>query len=487
MGAARTSSRFDLVIIGLGSGGMVAAELAATLGLRVAAVERHRVGGDCLWTGCVPSKALLAAAHAADVVRHADRWGLTPHDPAVDLDAVFARIQAVQGAIAATDDDPERFAAMGVELVHGSARITGPTTVLVDGTHALEARTILVCTGSRPAEPAIPGLADVGYLTSETLWDVAAPPRSLVVLGGGPIGVEISQAFARLGAPVTVLQQGPTILPRDEPELVAALAAALARDGVEIRLGATVTEVRRLGPTTVCVTAEVGGTTTEHTAEAVFVAAGRTPNVEGLGLDDLSIGVGPTGITVDDHGRTAVPSIYAAGDVVGRDRFTHSAGHEAVLAVRTAFFPGAGRLPALVPWCTFTDPELAHAGLTVAEARARHGSGVEVWRLPLERNDRARTEAAIEGGIVLVTAKGRIVGAHVLAPQAGEIIHELVLAIHQGMKLTNLAGMVHIYPTLALGIGQLATEAAYRRAGRLGWLARLSARSSRRRRPAPAR
>lgn len=486
MGRARRSSRYDLVIIGLGSGGMVAAELAATLGLRVAAVERHRVGGDCLWTGCVPSKALLAAAHAADVVRHADRWGLAPHDPGVDLDAVFQRIRAVQGAIATTDDDPDRFAAMGVELVRGSARITGPTTVLVDGTRALEARTILVCTGSRPVMPAIPGLADVG-LTSETLWDVASPPRSLVVLGGGPIGVEIAQAFARLGAPVTVLQQGATILPRDEPELVAALSAALVRDGVEIHLGATATEVRRLDAATVCVTAEVDGATVAHTAEAVFVAAGRTPNVEGLGLDEVGVDVGATGITVDDHGRTAVPSIYAVGDVVGRYRFTHSAGHEAALAVRTAFFPGAGSRPELVPWCTFTDPELAHAGLTVAEARARNGERVEVWRLPLERNDRARTDATTEGAIVIVTAKGRIVGAHVLAPQAGDIIHELVLAIHQGMKLTDLAGMLHIYPTLALGIGQLATEAAYRRAGRLGWLARLSARSSRRRPPAPAR
>ncbi len=373
------AEQFDLVIVGMGSGGIVAAEFAATIGLRTAVVERGRFGGDCLWTGCVPSKALIAAARAAHTMRHADALGLPAVTPDVDLGAVLRRIRAVQAGIAATDDDPARFAAMGVTVMMGAARVTGPNEVTVDGERIIAARTILLCTGSRPAVPAIPGLEEAGFLTSETLWD-ADPPRSIVMIGSGPVVVELAQALARLGVAVSVFCGETSILPRDEPALAAALAGIIERDGVRLHTDAEVTSVERVSGGVV-VHARAGDEAVVATGDAVFVGVGRGPNMDELGLDSAGIDVGPEGIVVDDRGRTSVRSIYVAGDLAGRHLFTHSAGHEAVRAVRDAFFPGAGKVPSLVPWCTFTDPELAHAGLTVAEAEDRHGADIDVWRL----------------------------------------------------------------------------------------------------------
>lgn len=456
------------MIVGLGSGGMTAAELAARLRLRVVAIERDRVGGDCLWTGCVPSKALLASARAAHTMRHADRYGLPAVEPDIDTAEVWARIRQVQDRIAATDDNAERFERMGVEVVHGDATVTGPHEVTVDG-RTLTTRFVLLCTGSRPVVPDLLGLEDAGYLTSETVFELEAAPRSVVVVGGGPIGVELAQGLCRLGVRVTMLQRGPTILPRDEPALVGALHDVLGAEGVEVHVG--------VEPTSATVGAD--GARTVHaasgswSAEAVLVAVGRRPAVDGLGLEAIGVEVGADGVVVDDRSRTTVPSIYAAGDVAGRHRFTHAAAYEAVRAVRDAFFPGAGTAGAPVPWCTFTDPELAHAGLTSAEARERWGDRARVWRQDLDRNDRARADGAEAGAIVLVTdPKGTLVGAHVLAPAAGEVIHELALAVDRGMKLRDLASSVHVYPTVSTGIAQLAAEAAYERAGRLGWVAR---------------
>lgn len=464
--------QFDLVIVGMGSGGIVAAEFAATIGLRTAVVERGRFGGDCLWTGCVPSKALIAAARTAHAMRHADALGLPAVSLDVDLGAVLRRVRAVQAEIATTDDDPARFEAMGITVVVGTARVTGPIEVTVDGDRVIEARTILLCTGSRPAVPALPGLEEAGFLTSETLWE-ADPPRSIVMIGSGPVVVELAQALARLGVAVTVLCGEPSILPREEPDLAALLAGIIEGDGVRLYAGVDVTSVERAGDA-VTVHARAGDGPVVVTADAVFVGVGRVLNVDELDLAAAGIDVGPEGIAVDDRGRTSVRSIYVAGDLAGRHLFTHSAGHEAVRAVRDAFFPGAGKVPELVPWCTFSDPELAHAGLTVAEAEARHGADVDVWRLDLARNDRARTDATTNGAIVIVTAKSKVVGAHILAPAAGEMIHELVLAIQQGLTMSDLAGLVHVYPTLATGVGQLAAEAAYEKAQKLRWLVRRS-------------
>jgi pyruvate/2-oxoglutarate dehydrogenase complex dihydrolipoamide dehydrogenase (E3) component len=459
--------RFDLVIVGMGSGGMVAAEFAASLPIRVAVVERARVGGDCLWTGCVPSKALLASSKAAHTMRTADRFGLPSVDPEVDTEAVWKRVRAVQQEIASTDDDPARFEAMGVELVRGAARIVDPHTVAV-GERRLRTRFVLVCTGSRPAVPPMSGLVEAGFLTSETVFELERPPSSVAMIGGGPIAVELAQAFTRLGMRTTVLQRGPGILPRDEPALVSVLTDVLRRDGVDLRLDAVVERVTVEGGRKI-VHGTVAGEAVRVVADDVFVAVGRRPNVEGLGLEDLGVEVGPKGVVVDERMRTAVPSVYAAGDVAGRFLFTHAAGYEAVRAVRDMFFPGRGTASALVPWCTFTDPELAHAGLTSDEARDRHDK-VEVHRLDLSHSDRARADGHAEGAIIAITAKGRLVGAHVLAPSAGELIHELALGIHAGMTLSDLAGLIHVYPTLATSVGQLAAETAFAGAARYRWL-----------------
>lgn len=464
--------RYDLIIVGMGSGGMIAAEFAATLGLHTIVVERSRVGGDCLWTGCVPSKALLASAKVAHHMRSAGEFGLPSFDPEIDTGAVWGRIRRIQHEIAATDDSPDRFREeLGVEIVLGSsARVTGPHTVLT-GEREIEGRFILLCTGSRPAIPPLPGLEEVGYLTSETVFDIERPPESLVFIGGGPIAVELSQGCNRLGIQATLLQKGPRLLPRDEPALVEVLTKTILAEGVDVRLGVTTEKVTvENGMKTVHGTC--AGAALAWQAEGIVVAAGRTPNVEGLGLEEVGVKVGPRGVHVDGRMRTSVPSIYAAGDLAGRYLFTHSAGYEAVQAIIDAFLPIRGRAPDLVPWCTFTDPELAHVGMTTAEAEARFGDDVDVWRQDLSHSDRARTDGATDGAVIVVTAKKKVVGAHVLAPSAGEMIHELALAVRKGMKLTDLAGMVHVYPTLSIATGQVASDAAYARAERFRWLVR---------------
>jgi pyruvate/2-oxoglutarate dehydrogenase complex dihydrolipoamide dehydrogenase (E3) component len=467
------ASRYDLVIVGMGSGGMVGAEFAATIGLRVAVVERGRVGGDCLWTGCVPSKALLASAKAAHTMKVADRYGLPSVDPVdIDTSLVWKRIRAVQQEVAGSDDDPERYRAMGVEIIAGQARIAGPNTVeLVGQDRTLEARFILICTGSRPLAPSIEGLKEAGYLTSETVFEIERAPRSIVMIGGGPIAIEMAQAFTRLGIRTTVLQKGPGILPRDEPDLVASLTAKLRDEGVDLRLNVETERVAVAEGRKIVYGAEAGEPA-KWEGEELLVAVGRRPNVEGLGLEEVGVKVGRRGIEVDERMRTSVPSIYAGGDVAGRFLFTHSAAYEAVRAIRDAFYPGKGKVTDFVPWCTFTDPELAHAGLTVAEAEKKHGDDVEVWRMDLGHSDRARADGAAEGAIVVVTVKGKVVGAHILAPSAGEMIHELALAINEGMKLAELASLIHVYPTLSTSIGQLAGEAAFEGAKRLRWLVR---------------
>jgi len=452
---------------------MVGAEFASTIGLRVAVVERGRVGGDCLWTGCVPSKSLLASAKAAHTMKVADKYGLPSIDPVeIDTSLVWKRIRAIQQEVADTDDDPERYRAMGIEIIAGQARVTGPNTVEIIGQdRSLETRFILLCTGSRPLTPEIDGLKEAGYLTSETLFEIERAPRSIVMIGGGPIAIEMAQAFTRLGIRTTVLQKGPGILPRDEPDLVAVLTAKLRDEGVDLRLNVETERVAVADGRKVVYGAEAGEPA-RWDAEELMVAVGRRPNVEGLGLEELGVKIGRRGIEVDERMRTTVPSIYAAGDVAGRFLFTHSAAYEAVRAVRDAFYPGKGKVTDFVPWCTFTDPELAHAGLTVAEAERKHGDDVEVWRMELSHSDRARADGATEGAIVVVTAKAKVVGAHILAPSAGEMIHELALAINEGMKLAEVASLIHVYPTLSTGIGQLAAEAAYEGAKRLRWLVR---------------
>lgn len=463
---AAASGRYDLVVIGMGSGGTLAARFAARIGLRVAAIERDRVGGDCLWGGCVPSKTLLASARAAHAVRTAGQFGITAGEPQIDLADVWLRIKRVQDGIASGEDAPDSFVGEGVDVIFGTARVTAPDTVEVDtpgGIRQLRTRYVLVCTGSRPAVPDIDGLDGVPYLTSDSLFAADRPPSSLAVVGGGPQGVELSQAMARLGTPVTLIEVAPQLLPSEEPDLSRRLAAILERDGVVVRSGTAVRTVA----------AGVGGvrlTTSAGDVEAdrLLVATGRVANVDGLGLEALGIDLDTRGVAVDGRSRTHVASIYVVGDAAaGRPRFTHAAAGDAVLAVRDMFFPGRALASVLVPWCVFTDPELAHVGLTSAEARSRFGEHrVSIHRHELVDNDRARADATTEGALILVSARKRIVGAHALGPAAGELIHELSLAIRFGFGLDELQRATRIYPTIATGISQILLERATRTAHR---------------------
>ena len=466
---------YDLVIIGMGSGGTLAAEFAAgEVGLKVAAVERGPIGGDCLWTGCVPSKTLIASARVAHTVRTAERFGVRGGEPDIDLEAVWTRIKDVRDQIAATDDHPDRFRQMGVDVIEGTARISGYRQVTVETPDApveLDTRYVLVCTGSRPSMPEVEGIDTVDVLTSENLFELDRPPSSLVMIGGGPIATELAQAMVRLGVPTTVIEQAHRLVPRDEPELADRLGQILRGEGVDLRLATTATAVRPGGDGVVVETTDGG-----FTAEGLLVATGRIANVDGLGLDKFGVPVSAAGAEVDERNRTLVPNIYVVGDAAAdRPRYTHAAAHDAVLAVRDMFFPGRGAPAHLVPWCTFTDPELAHAGLTAAEARERHGErNVTVYRHELAENDRARADGTTEGSIIVVTANDRIVGAHALAPGAGELIHELALAIRFGIGVDELSDLVHIYPTIATGIGRIGADRSFDTVRKYRAVARLS-------------
>ena len=466
---------FDLVVVGMGSAGVAAAEFATRLDLSVAVVERAKVGGRHLWTGSIPSKALLASAKAAHTMRTADRFGLEPVEPTIDLARVWRRVRAVQAQVAADDADPGRIRDMGAELVVGDGRITSPeevTVTLADGTsRVLATRFILVCTGSRPHVPDIAGLATSPHWTSDTIFHIESPPKSIAIVGGGPMGVEMAQASRRLGVEVHLFQRADRLLPDEEPMATDRLTGMLRAEGVQVHCTADVRDVRAAGDHHV-VSAVVGhdGRHVEAVVEGVLVAAGRRANTEFLGLDDIGITVAPDGIVVDQAGRTNVRTVYAVGDVTTRQHLAHAAANAAVVAVRDMFFPGRGAAEGTVPTCVFTDPELARVGLTVEAAEARHGVDVDAWLLELGRNDRARTDAADTGVLVVVTAKGKVVGAHLLAPNAGEMVHELAVAVQQELRLDDLADVVHASPTIAGGIGQLATEAAYEKAHRLRWL-----------------
>jgi pyruvate/2-oxoglutarate dehydrogenase complex dihydrolipoamide dehydrogenase (E3) component len=463
----------DLAVIGAGSGGLSVAAGAVQMGASVVLVEKSRMEGDCLNYGCVPSKSLLAAAHAAQVVRTAGTYGVNGHEPAIDFAAVRQHVRGVIAGIA-PHDSVKRFEGLGVRVIRGAARFTGRLELEADGVR-VHPRRVVLATGSRPAVPALPGIEDVPYLTNETVFDLAERPERLIVLGGGPIGVELAQAHRRLGTAVTLLQRQ-AILPKDDREAVEVVRGTLVAEGVDLREHVEVRRLERRGNRIgVVVTGPAGETAVE--GSHLLLATGRQANVDGLNLEAAGIEYGAKGVVTDSSLRTTNPKVWAVGDVAGRWQFTHIAGYHASIVIRQALF----RLPArvddrAVPWCTYTDPELAHAGLTAAEAAERHGpDDVHVWTHDLSHSDRARADSAADGEIRVVTHKGKMVGAHALTPNAGEVIHELALAISEGKKLSDLGGLVHVYPTLSVGIGQLAGEAAYERAGKLGFLVRSKA------------
>lgn len=439
--------RADLCVIGAGSGGLSVAAGAVQMGASVVLVEKGEMGGDCLNAGCVPSKALLAAAHAAQAVRDARRFGVHAPAPEIRFGEVHAHVHGVIAAIA-PHDSVARFEGLGVHVVRAAARFAGPDVVEAGGAR-IRARRFVVATGSRAAVPPVPGLADAGYLTNETIFGLAERPRHLLVVGGGPIGVEMAQAFRRLGAEVTLVEKA-TILPRDEPEAVAVVRAALLREGVELLESTGLRSVRREGDRVVA-TLDAGGRDGRRIeASHVLVAAGRRPNVEDLGLEAAGIAHGATGIAVDARLRSSNRRVFAIGDVAGGPQFTHVAGQHAGIVIRNALFGIPARVDyKALPWVTYADPELAHAGLTEAAARAAgHDARILAWSFAA--NDRAQAERATEGlAKIVLGRKGRILGATIVGPRAGELIGPWVLAISSGLGIGSVASAVLPYPTLS--------------------------------------
>jgi len=436
----------DICVIGAGSGGLSVAAAAAAFGVPVVLIEKGKMGGDCLNYGCVPSKALLAAARHAVEPKRVTPFGLTISRAEVDFAKVNAHVHGVIAAIA-PNDSKERFTGLGVHVIAGAARFKDPATVSV-GDFEIKARRFVIATGSAPAVPPIAGLAETPYFTNETIFELMRCPEHLIVIGAGPIGLELAQAHRRLGARVTVLEAA-TPLAKDDPECAAIVLDHLTREGVVIRTGVKVT---RVGHNDGKLQAVIETSQGEETIEGsdLLVATGRSANVEGLDLEKAGIKYGSAGIVVDKGLKTTNKKIYAIGDVAGGLQFTHAANYHAGIVIRNALF----RLPAkasedAVPWVTFTDPELAHAGLTEGQARERHKQ-IRVLRWPYHENDRAQAERETHGHIKVVTAKnGRILGATIVGAHAGELITTWALALSRGLNIRAMTGIVMPYPTLS--------------------------------------
>lgn len=447
--------RYDIIAIGGGTAGLVTAAGAAGLGARVALIERERLGGECLWTGCVPSKALIAAARTAHAARTAAKVGVDVAGVRPDAKRIFERIRQAQRAIE-PHDSPERFRSLGVDVVIGTARFTGEHEIAVDN-RRLDARHLVIATGARPLVPDIPGLRETAHYTNETIFTIDRIPRRLLVLGAGVVGLELAQAFARLGSDVRVVEAASALLPNEDAELVDMLTQYVSADGVQIALNARVTRARRVDGDVV-LDVDVTGGRREFRGDALLVAVGRRANVDQLELRVPGIEMRNADLAVDDRLRTNLAHIWGAGDVIGGLRFTHVADYEARLVLRNALFPfSAGRDYRVVPWVIFTDPELAHVGLTEREARARHGDDVRIWRRPFDDVDRAIADCQPAGMVKLITDKsGRLLGAHVLGYAAGHLIAELALAMKHGLGAKHLSSTIHAYPTYPEAIKQAA-------------------------------
>ena len=452
---------YDLVVIGGGTAGLVCAAGAAGLGAQVALIERDRLGGDCLNTGCVPSKALLRSARVVGEMRRASQVGVAA-TAQPDFNAVMARLRARRADIA-PNDSASRLASLGVEVFFGRAAFTGPRGITLQTSGAggvgdpvtLTFRKAVIATGSRPAIPPIDGLGNVPYLTNENIFELRAQPEHLVVLGGGAVGCELAQAFARLGTRVTLIEAASRLLPGEDADASAIVASALARDGVDIRVGARVTAVAHhtAGVRVAVDSGEVIGTT-------LLVATGRTPNTDGLGLDAAGVEADGRGIRVSDGMRTTNSRIYASGDVASAYKFTHAADALSRIVIQNALFFGRKRASSLViPWCTFTDPEVAHVGVRGGDDGHHAGETVTIH---LRDVDRALVDDETEGFVRIHHRRGRIVGATVVGRAAGELIGTIAHAMRHGHGLGDLSATVFPYPTLSLALRQAGD--AYRRA-----------------------
>lgn len=464
----------DVCIVGGGSAGLVVAAGAAQLGLDVVLIERAEMGGDCLNFGCVPSKALIAAAKAAQAQRSGAAFGIAPVEPQIDFAKVMDHVAGVIAAIA-PNDSVERFEKLGVRVLKEEARFIGRAEVQA-GPHRITSKRIVLATGSRPTAPPIPGLTDVPYFTNETVFANRTLPAHLVVIGGGPIGLEMAQAHQRLGARVTVLEAF-GFLAKDDPELSAIVVGRLRAEGVDLRDHVKIARVERAA-SGIAVILD-GGERLE--GSHLLVATGRAPNIENLDLEKADVAFTKHGITVDGRLKTSNRNVWAIGDCNGLYAFTHMAGYEASLFIRGALFRAPAKLdPAIVPWATYTDPELAQVGSSESEARKQHGEAIRVLRWTLAENDRAQAERETDGLVKVVTdQRGRVLGAAIVGPHAGDLIQPWCLALSKRLKIAAMASFVPPYPTLGeaskRAAGSYFTETLFgtRTRGLVRFLARL--------------
>ena len=474
----RRPARFDtnVIVIGAGSAGLVASLIAATVRAKVTLIERHKMGGDCLNTGCVPSKAIIRSARIAEYARRAPEYGLEPMAVQVNFRRVMERVQAVIKTIE-PHDSVERFTSLGVDCLQGNARIVSPWEVEVNG-RTLAARNIIIASGAPPRVPDIPGLETLDYLTSDTVWELREAPDHLLVVGAGPIGCELAQALARLGTRVTLVTHADRVLPREDPEVSAALAATLVAHGMTVHTRYEPLAFRREADGQRATFKTPDGQK-ELVFDRVLVAVGRHANVEDMGLEALGIPLTAAGtVTVDAHLRTRIPTIFACGDVAGPYQFTHMASHQAWYATVNALFGRFRKFKvdySIVPWATFTDPEVARVGLNEQDADAQ-GIAYEVTRYDIDDLDRAIADGEAHGFIKVLTAPGkdRILGATIVGYHAAELLAEFVLAMKYGIGLGKILGTIHVYPTLGESNRFLAGE--WRKARKperlLGWVER---------------
>jgi pyruvate/2-oxoglutarate dehydrogenase complex dihydrolipoamide dehydrogenase (E3) component len=451
--------RYNLVVIGAGTAGLVTAAGAAGLGAKVALIERELMGGDCLNVGCVPSKGLISAARIAATVRRAGEFGVrVPDGVSVDFPAVMERMRQLRAEIA-PNDSAARFRSLGVDVFLGAGRFTGADTIDVAG-QTLRFRKAVIATGARAHRPNVPGLADAGFLTNESVFNLTALPPRLAVLGGGPIGCELAQCFARFGSQVTLLERSGQLLGKEDRDAAVVVAASLQRDGVSLQMNTVLDRVERT-PTDKRLHVSSGGQPSVIDVDEILVGTGRVPNVDGLGLETVGVVYDSRqGVTVNDRLQTTNPRIFAAGDVCSRFKFTHAADFMARIVIQNALFFGRSKASALtIPWCTYTSPEVAHVGLTEREANEQ-GVAIQTFVQPLEHIDRAILEGTTESFVKVHVAAGsdQIVGATIVAEHAGEMIGELTLAMKSGLGLRAIGGTIHPYPTVAEAVRKLGDQ-----------------------------
>ncbi|MBI4115186.1 MAG: dihydrolipoyl dehydrogenase [Candidatus Omnitrophica bacterium] len=474
-------TQFDLVIIGGGVAGLVTASGAAQFGAKVALVEKESLGGDCLHWGCVPTKTLVQSAKVASLIKRSEEFGIEKSGAQVNFKKVMNRMRSVQERIG-KNDDPERFRKMGVEVIFGEGKFIDPHTFETNGKQGrrVQAKKFLIATGSRPVILPIPGLKESGALTNITALQLKDLPKSIAILGAGPIGMEFAQVFARLGSKVTVIEKMGQILPREDKELADALEGILKKEGIDIVTCMEVKEVKGNGngKRLLAAQCEIHGNLNLEVDE-VMIAIGRAPNIEGLNLQLIGVEHDKKGIKVDTTMRTSLRHIFAAGDVTGLYPFTHVAEYQAGIVVSNALFPFMNRKTdyRVVPWVTYTDPELGRVGMTEAEAKKEYGEkNIQVFKFQFEDVDRAVIEGEGHGLIKLVCdRKNQILGAHLLGPNAGELLHEFALAMKARIPITQISQTIHVYPTLSQAVKR-SCDQYYREKLFSGWFPKLAKR-----------